>query len=150
MDIFEEMKKMQKRMFEDFYRRPMFRLSSSDWPEEKELAKFDAPAADFKETDKELVAEFDLPGVGKEDIKLQVTENEIEVKAEKKHEVETKKEGLFHQERAYQGFYRKNSLPKKVKPEEVEAEFKNGVLTVKMPKKEIEQKKRKEIEVKVK
>lgn len=149
-DLFEEIRKAQKRMFEGLFRQPSFSWPRIEWPKEKELMKFEAPAADFRETSQELIAEFDLPGIDKKDIKLKVTENEIEVKAEKKQELKEEKKGFFHQERSYQGFYRRNTLPVKVKPEGVEAEYQNGVLTVRMPKKVIEHKKPKEIEVRVK
>lgn len=152
MDLFEEMRKTQKRLFEDFYHWPYLswpRLALSE-PKERELIKFEIPAEDLKETDKELLATFDLPGISKEDIQLKVTEDEIEVKAEKKQELKEEKKGYFRQERSYQGFYRKSSLPQKVRPEAVTAEYKNGVLVVKMPKKEIELKKKKGIAIKVK
>ena len=148
-DLFEEFRKIQKRMFEDFYHWPRFpRLAWA--PQEKELLKFEVPAEDLKETNEELIAKFDLPGIDKKDIHLKVTENTLEVKAEKKEELKEEREGFFRQERAYRGFYRRTLLPKKVKPEQVQAEYKNGVLTVHLPKKEIEAKKRKEIEVKIK
>lgn len=151
-DLFEEIRRRQRKMFEDFYW-PRFswpRLGWGESPQEKELMKFEVPAEDIRETDKEVVVAFDLPGIDKKDIKLKVAENEIEVKAEKKEEIKEERKGFFRQERSYQGFYRKSSLPAKVKPDQVEAEYKDGVLTVKMPKKEIEHKKPKEVEVKIK
>jgi HSP20 family protein len=149
-DLFDEMKKMQKRMFEEFYRGTYLTWPGIERFREKELMKFEIPFADIKEADKELIAEFDLPGIDKADIKLNVTETEIEVKAEKKHEVEEEKKDFFRQERAYQGFYRRSSLPLKVKPDQAEAEYNNGVLTVRMPKKEIEHKTPQQVDVKIK
>lgn len=147
MDLFEDMRRVRKRMLEEFYRDfrcPSFYLEGRH----QEPSKFDLPLADLKETDKELIAHLDLPGVDKKDIMLKVTENEIEVKVERKHELKEEKEGYVHQERSCSGFYRKNTLPKKVNPEEVDAEYKDGVLTVRMPKLVLEHKNPKQIDIK--
>lgn len=144
-DIFEEMKRMHQemdRLFSQVFSSPKL-LHSKDL-----VAK--RPETDLQETEKEIIATFDLPGVEKGEIQLHVDKDLISVKAEKKHEVETKKENYLHQERSYSCFHRSFALPAEIKPEEAEAEYRNGVLTVRMPKKVIEKKERKRIEVKIK
>ncbi len=98
---------------------------------------------DLSETEKELIAKADLPGLSKEEIKLKVTENSIEISAEKKREAVQKGKNIFRQERSYGSTKRVMPLPYAVKPEESKAKFENGVLTVTMPK--AEEKKVKEI-----
>lgn len=158
-DLFRELRRLQKEILTSFYQRPTCLWPKLNWPlledwqkfpkEEKNLKKLEIPAEDLQETKKEIIVTFDLPGVDKKDIKLKVTEKEIIVKAEKKEELKEKRKGFFHQERAYYGFYRQTTLPAAVKPEKAVAEYKNGVLKVKLPKKEIGVKKKKEIEVKI-
>jgi len=140
-DPFEEMKRFRKEMeraFEEFYKKPAVKEGK------RELMS--TPMTDIQETDKEVIAKVDLPGVEKKDIDLKITENMLGIKAEKKHEETEKKKGFFRQERSYAGYQRAFSLPARVIPDKSLAEFKNGVLTVKMPKKE--KKKLKEEKVK--
>lgn len=108
------------------------------------------PVSDIYETDKEIVAEIDLPGVDKKDIKVNVTEGSIEVKAEKKKETkqEGKKKGMFRLERSFAGFYRRFPLPNNVDADKANAEYREGVLKVTVPKLQIEDKKRKQLEIK--
>lgn len=98
---------------------------------------------DLSETEKELIAKADLPGFSKEEIKLKVTENTVEISAEKKREVVQKGKNIFRQERSYGATKRVIGLPYVVKPEESRAKFENGVLAILMPK--AERKKIKEI-----
>ncbi len=91
---------------------------------------------DLSETEKELIAKADLPGFSKEEIKLKVTENSIEISAEKKREIVQKGKNIFRQERSYGAMKRVMPLPYAVKPEESHAKFENGVLTITMPKSE--------------
>ncbi|MFH1448749.1 MAG: Hsp20/alpha crystallin family protein [Candidatus Micrarchaeota archaeon] len=102
--------------------------------------------ADMYETDDEIVAKFDMPGVNKSDMQVEVTENALVVKVEKKSEHEEKKKDSYFMERSYSGYYRSLPLPPYTKSEDVKAYYKDGVLTVKIPKEE-EKKKAKKIEV---
>lgn len=141
IDLWEEMRHMQKEM-DRLFSRPL--LVSKGLPVAKQ------PETDLEETDKEIIATFDLPGVEKGDITLSVDKDSICVKAEKKLEKEEKKKGYLHQERSYSSFYRSFALPAEILADKVKAEYKNGVLTVKMPKKALEHKGKKLIDVKVK
>ncbi|MHA1237891.1 MAG: Hsp20/alpha crystallin family protein [Candidatus Odinarchaeia archaeon] len=94
------------------------------------------PPIDIKETDEEIIVKADMPGVSKENIDLKVSEDILEVKGEAKKEEEEKREGYIRKERSYEAFYKRIRLPSKVVPEKAEAEYKDGVLTVKLPKAE--------------
>ena len=102
--------------------------------------------ADLEETDNELIARFELPGVDKKDIQLNITENKIEVKAEKKQEEKIEKKGIYKEERSYTGFYRSFALPGEVVPEKSKAKYKDGILEVAMPKAEKTKKSKIDIE----
>lgn len=113
-------------------------------------SNFVAPDSDLYETDKKIVAEIDMPGVDKKDIKVNVNKDSIEVKAEKKHEMkqEDKKKGMYRFERSFSGFYRNFALPSNVDAEKAEAEYKDGVLKVTVPKVQVEESRKKLLEVK--
>lgn len=154
--IWDEMRRMQENMdslFRNFFSTEP--LSGNELLEDnsgRELAQDNlvAPASDLYETEKDVIAEIDMPGVDKKDVNVNVTKEGIEVKAEKKHEAkqEDKKKGLFRMERSYSGFYRNFRLPSDVDPDKAEAEFKDGVLKIKVPKLQIEEKKKKLLEIK--
>jgi HSP20 family protein len=96
------------------------------------------PAMDVMEDDENIMVKTDLPGVNREDIKIDLTEDTLEIKAEHSEEVETEseEEGVtYHKkERRYASAARTLILPAKVKLDEVTAKFDNGVLTITMPK----------------
>jgi HSP20 family protein len=94
------------------------------------------PFTDIQETDKEVVLTAEIPGVKKGDIKINATEDAIEISAESKSEVEEEKEGYVRKERSFGRFYRRYSLPSTVDPDKTKASYKNGVLEVRMPKTE--------------
>lgn len=89
---------------------------------------------DLEERENELVATIDLPGFNKKDIKIELVNNSLIVKGEKKEEKEEKSKKYYFKERSYGSFYRTISLPVEVNPEEVKATYKDGVLTVVMKK----------------
>ncbi len=119
------MDNMFRRFFES--RNKIFKL-------DKELENFREPLADIKKTDKEYIIEIELPGVNKEDVILQVSNDLIEIRAKKQSELKIEKKGYLRHERSYSGFYRTIPLPFGVKADEVESEFKNGILKIKVPK----------------
>jgi HSP20 family protein len=131
--MWKEMKQMQREMdqlFNHFWRTPHL-LSGKGT---RELATWSPAATDIKETDDKVIATFDIPGVDKKEIELNVDDQSITVKAEKKAEIKEEGKGYFRHERSYSGFYREFPLPTEVKPEESTAEYKDGVLHVTMPK----------------
>ena len=92
-----------------------------------------SPTIDVFEKDKRLFTRVDLPGMKKEDVKVQVTEGNLTISGERKREFEEKKENLFRCEREYGSFYRTVPLPEGVRVEDVQATFVDGVLEVSIP-----------------
>ncbi len=102
---------------------------------EKKAFEFETPLVNVKETPKEVVVKVKLPGMSREDIKLKITSRDFEVKAEKKKTSEIKKKGFMKSEKSYKSFYRKLALPAEVKHKKAKVDFKDGLLTVSLPKK---------------
>ncbi len=156
-DIWEKMKRMQRSMdeaFEDFFGNepfsPTYKLLATP-RSGKDIAvreNFALPQSDFWETEKDIKAEIDLPGIEKKDIKLNIVKGRVEVKAEKKSEQKEDRKGRYRLERSYHGFYRSFSLPENADTENAEAKYENGVLKLKIPKKGLPEPKAKIIEVK--
>lgn len=96
--------------------------------------RFRVPVTDLYETDKSVVAQFELPGVDKKDIQLNVTDDAVEVKVEKKVESEEKKKGFYRYESRSSQFYRRLPLPEGMDAAKAEASYKDGVLKVEVPK----------------
>ena len=131
MDIFDEIRKMHREM-DDMFRR-IFESSNEKFHKGfKE--NFREPLTNMKENDKEIIVEMEIPGVKKEDIILQVSNDVLEVRAKKESEIKVSKKNYLRHEKSYSGFYRKIALPTSVKAEDAESEFKNGVLKVRLPK----------------
>lgn len=106
------------------------------------------PAVDIAEHDDEYTVKVELPGVAKDDVKIVIQENMLTIRGEKKQEKESKGANYHRVERSYGAFQRSLSLPSTVKGDKIDANFKDGLLSVVLPKAEAA--KRKEIEVKVK
>jgi HSP20 family protein len=94
------------------------------------------PAMDLVETDDHLVLRADLPGLDKEDVKIEVKDGVLTISGERKAEHEEHTDGYHRVERAYGGFSRSLSLPQGVDADQVQAEFDKGVLEVRIPKPE--------------
>ncbi|HWP42911.1 MAG TPA: Hsp20/alpha crystallin family protein [Blastocatellia bacterium] len=105
------------------------------------------PRCDVFETDNEIVIKAELPGVKKQDVKVNIENNMLTIQGERKFEEETKKENYYRIERSYGQFMRSFMLPPYVDAGKISAEFKDGVLRVSLPK--LEEAKPKAIEVKV-
>ncbi len=95
-----------------------------------------APAVDIYETPNELVVKADLPDVNEKDIDVRVENNLLTICGERKFEKSVSEENYLRVERTYGAFSRSFSLPNTVNPEAIGAEYKNGVLTVTLPKRE--------------
>jgi HSP20 family protein len=92
-----------------------------------------APDVEVFERGNELVARADLPGLKKDEVDVEVTEEAIVLKGERKRETEEKKEGFYRSERSYGSFYRAIPLPEGAKIENAKAVLKDGVLEVTVP-----------------
>lgn len=91
------------------------------------------PQIDVFERDNRLVTKIDLPGIKKEDVKVEVTDGYLTISGERKTEREETKENVYRRERAYGSFYRTVPLPEGIKLEDVKATFADGVLEVSVP-----------------
>ena len=103
------------------------------------------PAVDIKETDDSYVVVTDLPGVSKEDIKIETHDNRLKLSGEKKSQDKKEEDNVLHFERSHGSFERTWVLPTDVDSENISAEMKEGVLILKLPK--VEEVKPKEITV---
>ncbi len=93
-----------------------------------------APAFDVSETEKELIVEAEISGMDKKDIKINLSNGVLTIQGEKKHEKKEENENYHCVERRYGTFSRTMRLPVEVDPEKVDATYKNGLLTVTLPK----------------
>ena len=93
-----------------------------------------APSVDIYETENELVLKADLPDVNEKDLDVHVENNMLTIHGERKFEQNTKEDNYLRIERSYGSFSRSFSLPNTVNTEAVKADYKNGVLTVELPK----------------
>src|SRR5687768_9709412 len=91
------------------------------------------PEIDVFEKDHRLVTKVDLPGMKKEDVKVEVTDGHLAISGERKSESEEKKDNVYRCERSYGSFYRAVPLPEGAKLEDVKATFTDGVLEVSVP-----------------
>lgn len=107
-----------------------------------------SPAVDVYEDSEALKLHAELPGLKKEDVKIQVREGVLTLRGERKFEAEEKKDNYFRLERRYGSFLRSFSLPNTVDTEQIRATMKDGVLELVIPKKA--EAKPKEIQVEVK
>jgi HSP20 family protein len=107
-----------------------------------------APAIDLGETEKEMVVTAELPGVRDKDLEVSLAGDVLTIKGEKKTETEETNGNATYTERRYGSFTRSLRLPFEVKDEQVDAKFKDGVLTVRFPKPADMQKQVRRIEVK--
>ena len=93
-----------------------------------------SPAVDIYETENELVLKADLPDINEKDLDVRVENNTLSIHGERKFEQKVKEGGYLRTERSYGSFSRSFSLPNTISTENIKAEYKNGVLTVEMPK----------------
>ena len=93
-----------------------------------------SPAVDIVETENDIVLRADLPGVDPKDVVIQVENGTLTLKGERKFESDVKEDDYCRVERVYGSFLRSFALPPTVDAEKVEAEYRNGVLELKLPK----------------
>jgi HSP20 family protein len=127
---FEEMRKLQKEMDE------MFVSLIERGREERKMMEWRprAPLSDIEDTKDSFKVTAELPGLDKEDIKIKVDKDSIEISAERKDVKEEKEKNFYYCERSYSGYRRRFGLPAEIDPNKVDAEYKNGILRVTMKK----------------
>jgi HSP20 family protein len=117
-------------LFDNFWGfRPLL-INSLDSSEVKKWR----PAFDVKETEKEFIIQADLPGVNKEDLKVELHEGTLTISGERKYEKKEENEKGHRLERAYGSFTRSFVVPEDLKEDQIKASFNNGVLEITFPK----------------
>ena len=106
-----------------------------------------APRLNISESEKELKIEAELPGLDEKDVKVELDEDALVLTGEKKAENESKDDQWYRAERSYGSFHRVIPLPAEVDGEKAKAKFKNGVLTITLPKQPEEKAKKKPISI---
>jgi len=124
---FSRLHRQIDRLFEDF-------TPQLFAPDRAEADTAFAPSLDISETDDALEITADLPGLEEKDISLSLRDDLLILSGERSVSEETRKKNLYRAERAYGAFSRTIRLPYPVDEDKVEAKFKNGVLTVQLPK----------------
>ncbi len=139
------MEKEFGKLFDTFNNR--FGLKSSKTDEDFLNAVW-SPLADVVENDDSYSLRLDLPGVKKEDVKITFNNGQLSISGERVFEEEKKGETYHHVERAFGKYYRAFNLPEKIMEDKIDADFKDGILNISIPK--AEEAKPKQIEVKIK
>jgi HSP20 family protein len=91
------------------------------------------PQIEVSQRNNELVVRADLPGMSKDDVKVDVTEDAITIQGERRQEHEEERGGVYRTERSYGTFYRAIALPEGTITDQAKATFKDGVLEITMP-----------------
>jgi HSP20 family protein len=92
-----------------------------------------SPRVDVTQRNDELVIHADLPGLSKDDVKVDVTDDAVTIQGERHREQEGSRDGVYRSERSYGSFYRVVPLPEGAIADEAKASFKDGVLEIVMP-----------------
>lgn len=92
-----------------------------------------SPQVEMFEREGKLIVRADLPGLKKDEVKVEVTDKAITISGERRSESEEKGEGFYHSERSYGSFFRRIPLPEGANTEDANATFNGGVLEIKMP-----------------
>jgi len=114
------------RLFGDFLGRAFQEQNLTSW----------APAVDIYEGEHELVVKADLPGINPEELDIRVENNILTIRGERKFEKKVDEKNYLRVERAYGSFARSFSLANTVNTEAIKANYKDGVLTLSIPKRE--------------
>ncbi len=92
------------------------------------------PAVNIREDEKKFVLELAVPGMDKKDLKIDVNEDVLTISSEAKHESEDEKDGYKRKEFSYTSFCRSFQLPENIEKDKIEAGYKDGILSVTLPK----------------
>ncbi len=145
LDPFRDVMTLQDRM-NRLFDQALSKTRTDD--EEGLMASTWLPAVDISETADSIVMKAELPGVSRENIDIQVRDNTLTLKGERKFEREVKDENYLRIERSYGAFQRAFSLPTVIQQDKIKAVFKDGVLEVTIPKAEVAKRKQVKIDLK--
>ena len=133
--IFDDMDKMINNVFENDWNFSV--RSKTNW----------SPAVDVKESDNSFTLTADIPGLTKKEVKVNVTDGILSISGERKFEDEKESGNYHYRERRYGSFSRTFNLPETVNEEDISASFKNGILSIELPKHEVVLPKEREIKI---
>lgn len=146
-DPFREMEELQRRMLALLNWRP-FGKNTIKLAEEEDITVPEwSPLVDIVEEDKEYLIKVELPEVSKDDVRVTVEGGTLTISGERKMEKEQKGRRVHRLERYYGRFERSFTIPEDAEPENIKAEFKDGVLRVHLPKSEKARPKQIEVQV---
>ncbi len=144
---FSPLEEMERR-FEDFFRRPFSLIGPPWWlPRRFPEAGIAGPRVDIFEEGDNVVVKAELPGMRKEEIEVNLTDNSITISGEKKKEEKVERKDYYRLERSYGSFSRSFALPSEVDIARARAQMREGVLEVRIPKTEEAKKKEKKIPI---
>jgi HSP20 family protein len=132
--------KNMERLFEDFggFNFPTF-FKTDFAPFRSEFDNVEwVPQIEVLQNNGQIIVRADLPGLTKDDVKVELTDDVLTISGERKEEKEEKREGFYRSERSYGSFYREIPLPEGAKTEKAAATFHNGVLEITMPAEKVE------------
>ena len=135
LSIFDEMNRMVRNVFNDDWNLPVYR--DSIWN----------PAVDVKENEGSFVLTADIPGLSKKDVKISINNRVLNLHGERKEEKENEDGKFYYRERHIGSFSRSFQLPETVNEDGIQASFRNGVLSIELPK--LEESLPKDLEIKI-
>jgi len=133
--ILNDMDKMISNVFENDWNFPV--RSKTNW----------SPPVDVKETDDSFTLTADIPGLTKKEVTVNVADGIVSISGERKLEDEKESDNYHYRERRYGSFSRTFNLPETVNEEDISASFKNGTLSIELPKQELVLPKEREIKI---
>ena len=133
--ILNDMDKMISNVFENDWNFPV--RSKTNW----------SPPVDVKETDDSFTLTADIPGLTKKEVTVNVADGIVSISGERKFEDEKESDNYHYRERRYGSFLRTFNLPETVKEDEITASFKNGTLSIELPKQELVLPKERQIKI---
>lgn len=117
-------------------------------PVRPRMRGFQFPMVNVKQSEKDVTVTADIPGIKEEDVNIEVGDTFVDISGQRKEEIKKEDEGYFHQEVRFGSFARRIPLPTEVKADKAGAFIKDGLLTVVIPKLELEKPKVTKIKVK--
>ena len=127
--IFDDLQDEVNRTFDSFWskaptRREDWGVSEGSW----------SPRVDIEETDKDVLVTAEIPGMSKEEVKIDIRNNTLTLSGEKKQEKEIKEKNYYRLERRYGSFQRSFVIPAEIDRDKVKASYKDGILSITLPK----------------
>jgi HSP20 family protein len=130
MKELENLRRQMDRLFDEWM------IPERDFPLLPHGDRSWAPAIEMQETDTAIILKAEIPGMEAKDLDVEVSEESVQISGERQQEKRTEEKGCFRSEFQYGRFERSMRLPTSIKNTEVKSEFKDGLLTLTLPKSE--------------